>query len=436
MSAQSYVAQHQSTGLRVRILSPLIRSLPWETDVLSTTDDFRTLGIPALETLASSIYAFEKRIFSFGDCSLDTIDTHRLLGIEITASPNGSIAVCLGKNAYKGPDTYNLAQANMMTTLLTCYRLLDMLCSRDPSFNNRRGRIIEGVSPTDPKAASFPFISASHSWSSFLSDFQSSSSSRIAIPLEPVDTPDIRSTDLQSTSLLLIKQFVRNRKQRHLNTVESNFLLCALAMVCMLKFTSDQGGIPTLPNSSEAFADIVGGRTLINGETIRSDDIEELIKICESCRPSTSQTSNNLWHLMLPLVCVLWFTPLALLSPRSLSMLVFRRRLLLTIPLAVGNNKTPLQRQCEMAVLDTLLDMVYGKVHPCHMFEVLHTRMPWTKILDINNHKIINLWFSTGPVNAVHDTTSNVLQRNESNNQKQDSNVETTPNGATPSPSL
>ncbi|PPQ77262.1 hypothetical protein CVT24_009905 [Panaeolus cyanescens] len=424
-----------SNGLQVRTLSPLIRSLPWDTDVLTTTDDFRMLGIPALESLSASLYAHEKRVFSFADCGPDTIDTHHLLGIEITASPNGTVDVCLRKDTFKDPQNYTLAQANRMTTLLTCYRLLDVICSRDPSFNNRRGCVVEGGPPTDSKAASLPFISSSHSWSSFLSIFHSSSSSKITVSAEPHETSDIHGTGFQRTSSLLIKQLVVNRKQRHVNTVESNFLLCALAMVCMLKFTSDQGGVPMLPDSAEAFADILGHHTTINGQTVRSEDTKEFIKICESCRPATSQNSNNLWHIMLPLVCVLWFTPLALLSTRSLTTLVFRRRLMLTIPLAFGNNKSPLQQQCENAILDTLLDIVYGKVDPCHTFKVLHSRMPWAEILDINNHTTIDSWFSIGPVCTERDKTSTASQRIESDNQTQDSIIETPSTGATASPS-
>ncbi|PPQ73310.1 hypothetical protein CVT24_012309 [Panaeolus cyanescens] len=248
---------------------------------MTTTNDFRMLGIPALETLSSSINAFEKRIFSFGDCGQDNMDTHRLLGIELTATPNGAVSVGLGKTSYQGPDTYTLAQANRMTTLLTCYRLLDMLCSRDASFNNRRGRIVEGVPPTNAKAATLPFVSATHNWSSFMSTFYSSTSSlsQAATLVDPLDTSGVDGTGLQTTSSLLVKQLVVNRKQRHLNTVESNFLLCALAMVGMLRFTSDKGDIPSLPDTSEAFADIVGDWSMLNGEKVRSDDTKELIDI-------------------------------------------------------------------------------------------------------------------------------------------------------------
>ncbi|KAF9058030.1 hypothetical protein BJ165DRAFT_1521354 [Panaeolus papilionaceus] len=391
-------AQSTHIGFQVRSQSPLFCDFPWYTDVLKTTGDLSSLQIPGLETLTQRLSAYERHLFSFSNSSLEVTDTHRLLGIELGLQNNAVIAKP-SSHPSTPPPKYSLAQGERMVHLLTPYKLLDVVCSRLPGFHARKGALVTSRGALDPKVHKLAVAQTLQNWTSVLKTFHNA-----YIPTdggnlgESEEQEDLRSgvspsLPLPNPSSLLITQLAVNRKNNIINTMESNVMLCALVISYLLKDASGVG-IPGLPTDSTTFANVVGDSRLEEGQLVPSTDTRTLIQICEESRPASSKPSDHsLWHIMVPIACALFLSPLSIFCSRSLTSISFQRRALITSCMSLGNEKPPVIRACENSVWDIVLDVVFGRLHPSLIIATLHQKLPWTDIFQVDAMESIGSWF-------------------------------------------
>ncbi|PPQ84740.1 hypothetical protein CVT24_002560 [Panaeolus cyanescens] len=220
-----------------------------------------------------------------------------------------------------------------------------------------------------------------------------------------------------SVSVRIIRAFVNRKRAKALDMAESNILLCAMHILYLLKCKKRSVDGFDLPATAQEYAQVLGQSDDGATQILDEDDAQHFVQYCEDSRPNALKgDTGSLAHMANPFLLFLWFSPLALISPRSLTKATFNRRVALSACLALGNDAPPLLTQCHKVLVNVVQNVVEGKLDPGRINNAIFERLPWSEIESFNlmtgDHEWFQLEKRISSNISVHDSQDIDMEEN------------------------
>ncbi|KAF9521617.1 hypothetical protein CPB83DRAFT_841121 [Crepidotus variabilis] len=313
-------------------LSPISELVPWKTNVICGNLDLQVLQIqrPQFKLLDN-----ENKIFSITNNDQSSKELLRLLGLFYDFTTHAPAVMLERVEAYEVEWTPQ--QATWLCSFLSAYQLLDIACYVDQAAT--LSYVVNG--------AALSGILRLKNWPKVVQEFESyahRSGKHRAHTIPSCRTQACR----------LVQHLSANTASTDYLRAESNFLVAALHLSCLLKTIGEPGSTLDIPNNVDALVSLI------------------------------------------PLFLALWISPLCLLTPALLVKKKFNKKALLSTSLAYGCFKPSVLADTEAVLWKLLLQLAGDLCEPNVALGGILDGVPWSKLNGMSDENPECFWFDLG----------------------------------------